>query len=100
MEIYVKPLYVETFYSDEVGEMACSIYANYNYGAKEYEDLFVSIKYTEYDTILKSAYNKDLDGYKYSDLSANIDLNKCNNYKYTFVKEADGYKLQSFEEVI
>lgn len=100
MEIYVKPVYIETFYSDEVGEMACSIYANYNYSTKEYEELFVSIKYTEYDTILKSAYNKDLDGYKYSDLSSNIDLNKCKDYKYTFVKEADGYKLQSFEEVI
>lgn len=100
MEIYVKPVYVETFYSDEIGAMACSIYADYNYNTKEYEDLFISTPYTDYDTVLKSAYNKDLDGYKYSDLSSNIDLNKCKNYKYTFVKEADGYKLQSFEEIV
>lgn len=100
MEIYVKPVYIETFYSDEVSGMACSIYGGYNYGTKEYEDLFISIAYTDYDTVLKSAYNKDLDGYKYSELSSNIDLNKCKDYKYTFVKDANGYKLQAFEEVV
>lgn len=100
MEIYVKPMYIETFYSDEISAMACSIYADYNYSVREYENLFISIPYAEYDTILKSAYNKDLDGYKYSEISSNVDLNKCKDYKYTFIKQSDGYKLQSFEEVI
>lgn len=100
MEIYVKPIYIETFYSNEINAMACGIYADYNYSTREFETELVATPYSDYEDILKSSYNKDLDGYKYSELSANIDLNQCKEYKYTFVKQTDGYKLQAFEQVM
>lgn len=101
LEIYVKPIFVRTFYSTEVNGMGCELFADYDFQEKEYKDSFIAIAYSDYNDILKSEYNKDVDGYKYSELNnvEKIDLNKCKDYKYTFVKENGAYKLQSFEEV-
>lgn len=98
IEIYVKPLFVQTFYSDQIQGMGCEIYADYNFQSKEYLESFIAIAYSDYEDILRTEYNKDLDGYKYSEVSSNIDLNKIKEYKYTFIKTDDGYKLKSFEE--
>lgn len=96
IEIYVKPLFIQTFYSTEINGMGCEIFGDYNFQAKEYEDSFIAIAYSDYDGILKSEYNKDLDKYKYEEVASNIDLNQITEYKYTFTKSDDGYKIKSF----
>lgn len=98
IEIYVKPLFIRTFYSSEIDGMGCEIFGDYNFQSKEYENSFIPIAYSQYDEILRSEYNKDLDKYKYSEISGNIDLNQVKEYKYTIIKEDADYKLKSFEE--
>lgn len=98
IEIYVKPLFIRTFYSSEIDGMGCEIFGNYNFQSKEYENSFIPIAYSDYSGILRSEYNKDLDKYKYSEVSSNIDLNQVQEYKYTLIKEDTGYKMKSFEE--
>lgn len=98
IEIYVKPLFIRTFYSNEINGMGCEIFGDYNFQSKEYENSFIPIAYSQYNEILRSEYNKDLDKYKYSEVSGNIDLNQVKEYKYTLIKENAGYKLKSFEE--
>lgn len=99
IEIYVKPIFIRTFYSSEIEATGCEICGGYNFQTKEYEDTFIAIPYSEYDGVLRSEYNKDLDKYKYSEMSNNIDLNRIKEYKYTFIKEDEGYKIKSFEEL-
>lgn len=96
IEVYVKPLFIKTFYSEEIQGMGCEIFANYDFQNKEYLESFIAIAYSDYNEILKSEYNKDIDGYKYSEISSNIDLNRVQEYKYTFIKTEDGYKIKSF----
>lgn len=101
IEIYVKPLFIRTFYSNEVQGMGCEIFGNYNFQTKEYpqEDSLIAIAYTDYEGVLQSTYEKDIDRYKYKEVSENIDLNKINEYMYTFVKVDGQYKLKSFEKI-
>jgi hypothetical protein len=98
IEIYVKPLFIKTFYAEQINGMGCEIFGDYNFQTKEYENSFIPIAYSQYNEILRSEYNKDLDKYKYSEVSGNIDLNQVKEYKYTLIKEDTGYKLKSFEE--
>lgn len=100
LEIYVKPIFVRTFYSDEINGMGCQLFKNYDFKQKEWKDSdsIIAIPYSEYNSILKSEYNRDLDHYKYTEINSNFDLNSITEYKYTFVKDNDGkYKLKSFE---
>lgn len=99
LEIYVKPLFIKTFYATEIDGTGCDIFKDYNFQSKEFEDSLITIAYSDYNGILRSEYNKDLDKYKYSEVSANIDLNQIQEYKYTFIKTEEGYKIKSFEEV-
>lgn len=102
LEIYVKPIFVKTFYSDEINGMGCQLFKNYDFQQKEWKDSdsMIAIPYSEYNSILKSEYNRDLDHYKYTEMNSNFDLNSITEYKYTFVKDSDGkYKLKSFESI-
>ncbi len=100
LEIYVKPLYIRTFYSSQIQATGCDILADYDFQAKNFPDSesLIAISYSDYEQYLKSDYAKDLDGYKYSEVAKNLDLNKVKEYKYTFVKEDNKYKLKSFEQ--
>ena len=98
IEIFVKPIFVRPFYSEEVGTMGCELFKNYDFQLKDFpeEDSLNAFIYSDYENVLKSDYNSDLDGYNYSTLSQYVDLNQIDEYKYTFIKTDDGYKLQSF----
>ncbi len=99
LEIYVKPLFIETFYASEIDNTGCNIFGNYNFQSKEFEEEFIKIAYSDYNGVLRSEYNKDLDKYKYSEVAGNVDLNQIQEYKYTFIKTDDGYRIKSFEKV-
>ena len=101
IELYVQPLFVKTFFSNEIQGMGCEIFGDYDFQNKDYvpDSSLIAIAYTDYDTVLKSEYAKDIDGYKYSEVSSNLDMNKVQEYKYTFIKVDDEYKIQAFESV-
>ncbi len=101
IEIYVKPLFVRTFYSSQIDAIGCEILGNYNFQLKEYpeSDSLIAISYSDYEQYLKSDYAKDLDKYKYSEVVKNLDLNRVGEYKYTFTKDNNSYKLKAFEKV-
>jgi len=88
IELYVQPLFVKTFFSNEIQGMGCEIFGDYDFQNKDYvpDSSLIAIAYTDYDTVLKSEYAKDIDGYKYSEVSSNLDMNKVQEYKYTFIK--------------
>ncbi len=102
IEIYVKPIFVRTFYSPQIDAVGCEILGNYDFQLKEYpqSDSLIAIAYSDYEQVLKSDYAKDIDNYKFSEFSRNnIDLNKVSEYKYTFTKEDNDFKLKAFEKV-
>lgn len=100
IEIYVKPLFIKTFYSDEIQGMGCEIFGNYDFQNKEYpaENSLIAIAYKDYEEVLKSTYEKDIDKYKFKEVQDNLDLNKISEYKYTFIKTESGYKIKSLEK--
>lgn len=99
LEIYVTPLYVRSYYSDEYGDV-CEIYSDYDFQLKEFSDDYslTAFKYSDYKQYLKSDYNGDADGYKFNEISNQIDLNKLDQYKYTLKLVDNEYKLDSFEK--
>ncbi len=101
VEIFVKPIYVLPFYSDEVSEMACALYKNYDFNYKDFSDdyLLQAFTYKDFENIIRSSYNGDIDGYNYSEISKYLDLNSIDEYKYTFNKVDGEYKLHSLEKV-
>lgn len=101
IEIYVKPLFVETMYDSESSRYIRSLYKNYNFSSKEYplSENIMAITNDDYESVLKSSYNQDVDGLNYKEVNQNIDLNQLTEYKYTLTKSADGYNLKSFEKI-
>lgn len=101
VEIFVKPLYVLPFYSEEVSGMACALYKNYDFSYKDFSDdyLLQAFTYKDYENTLKSSYNGDIDEFNYSEISKYVDLNSIDEYKYTFNLLDGEYKLHSFEKV-
>ena len=99
MEIYVKPIFTEPFFSEEINAEGCQLFKNYDFQMKEFpeDDLLKAFAYSDYKGTLRTDSTQDLDGYVYSTLSQYVDLNAIKDYKYTFTKTDDGYKLKSFE---
>ena len=101
VEIFVKPLYVVPFYSEEVSGMACALYKNYDFNYRDFSEdyLLQAFTYKDYENTLKSSYNGDIDEFNYSEISKYIDLNSIDEYKYTFNLSDGEYKLHSLEKV-
>lgn len=98
LEIYVKPIFVRPFYSDDINDMGCELFNDYDFQLRDFpeENALGAFIYSDYENALKSNYNLDLDGYSYSAISKYVDLNTIEEYMYTFVKSEDGFKLDSF----
>lgn len=101
IEVYVKPIFIEPFFSDQINAMGCQLFAEYDFQTKDFVDdsVLTAFSYTDYEEALKTDSNEDADGYVYDTVSQYVDLNKIKDYKYTFIKTDDGYKLKSFEEL-
>lgn len=101
LEIYVKPIFVRPFFSDDINDMGCELFNNYDFQLRDFpeENALGAFVYSDYENALKSNYNSDLDGYSYSAISKYVDLNTIEEYMYTFVKSGDGFKLDSFTKV-
>lgn len=99
IEIYVKPLFVETIYDSEENRYLRGLYTDYNFSAKQFpiDKSIMTITNDDYKNVLKASYSKDLDGLNYKEVNQNIDLNQLTEYKYTLIKEDEGYNLKSFE---
>lgn len=99
MEIYVTPIYIRPYYSEQDGEV-CELYSDYDFELKEFSDEYslTAFKYSDFNSYLKSNYNGDADKYNYSEISKYIDLNKLEQYKYTLKLVDNEYKLDSFEK--
>ncbi len=99
IEIFVKPMIIKTFYSDEIKADGCEIIAGYDYQSKQFPEnkSLKAVAYEAYEEILKSDYAKDLDGYKYNEMKNNLDLNRAQEYKYTIEKIDNKFQLKSFE---
>lgn len=101
IEIYVKPLFIQTMYDSDNSRYLRALYKNYNFSSKEYplsENIMV-ITNDDYESVLKASYNQDVDGLNYKEVNQNIDLNQLTEYKYTLTKSTNGYNLKSFEKV-
>ena len=81
--------------------MGCQLFAEYDFQTKDFVDdsVLTAFSYTDYEEALKTDSSEDADGYVYDTVSQYVDLNKIKDYKYTFIKTDDGYKLKSFEEL-
>ncbi len=101
IEVYVKPIFIEPFFSDQINAMGCQLFAEYDFQTKDFVDdtVLTAFSYTDYEEALKTDSSEDADGYVYDTVSQYVDLNKIKDYKYTFIKTDDGYKLKSFEEL-
>ena len=101
MEIYVKPIFVKTFYSEQIEDYGCELYTDYDFEYKDFENgtAIVAFGYNDFQESIKTDYKQDIDGYNYEIASENIDLNSFKDYKYTFINDGEGYKLKSFEKV-
>lgn len=99
MEIYVKPLFIETIYDSQENRYLRGLYTDYNFSAKQFplDKSIMTITNDDYKNVLKSNYKQDVDSLNYKEVNQNIDLNQLTEYKYTLVKVDDGYNLQSFE---
>lgn len=100
IEIYVKPLFIETMYDSEENRYLRGLYTDYNFSAKQFpiDKSIMTITNDDYKNVLKSNYKQDIDGLNYKEVNQNIDLNQLTEYKYTLIKVDDGYNLQSFEQ--
>ena len=101
IEIYVKPIFIQPFFSDEINANGCQLLSNYDFQMKEFpEDAGLkAFSYSDYENALRTTANQDIDGYVYSAISKYVDLNKIKDYKYTFNKVDDEFKLKSFEKI-
>lgn len=101
MEIYVKPIFVETLYDYESERYLRSLYTEYNFQGKQFpiDKSIMTITNDDYKNVLKSSYQQDLDKLNYKEVNQNIDLNQLTEYKYTLTKIDDGYNLKSFEKI-
>lgn len=99
LEIYVKPIFIRPFFSDDINDMGCELFNEYDFSLRDFpeENALGAFVYSEFEKVLKSDYNSDLDGYNYSSVEKYVDLNAIDEYKYTFTKDKDGFKLKSFE---
>ena len=101
IEIYVKPIFIQPFFSDEINANGCQLLSNYDFQMKEFpEDAGLkALSYSDYENALRTTANQDIDGYVYSAISKYVDLNQIKDYKYTFNKVDDEFKLKSFEKI-
>lgn len=101
IEIYVKPIFIQPFFSDEINANGCQLLSNYDFQMKEFpEDAGLkAFSYSDYENALRTTANQDIDGYVYSAISKYVDLNQIKDYKYTFNKVDDEFKLKSFEKI-
>lgn len=101
IEIYVKPIFIQPFFSDEINAKGCQLLSNYDFQMKEFpEDAGLkAFSYSDYENALRTTANQDIDGYIYSAISKYVDLNQIQDYKYTFIKVDDEFKLKSFEKI-
>lgn len=101
IEIYVKPIFIQPFFSDEINAKGCQLLSNYDFQMKEFpEDAGLkAFSYSDYENALRTTANQDIDGYVYSAISKYVDLNQIQDYKYTFTKVDDEFKLKSFEKI-
>jgi len=102
IEIYVKPIFVQSIYDEERKDYIRALYKDYDFQLKQYpvEDSIMAITNSDYETVLKSNYNQDADKLNYKEVNQNIDLNQLAEYKYTIIKTDEGYSLKSFEKII
>ena len=100
IEIYVKPIFIRPFFSDDINAMGCELFSEYDFSLRDFpqEKALGAFIYSEFEDVFKSDYNADLDNYNYGSVSKYIDLNAIDEYKYTFVKGNDGFKLKAFEK--
>ena len=100
LEIYVKPIFVVPFYSNEINAMGCEMYGNYDFQLNDFpeDSALGAFRYSDYEDAFVSSYNSDIDGYNYNEISKYIDFNNIDDYKYTFVKVGDEFKLDSFSK--
>ena len=100
MEIFVKPLFIETIYDADENRYLRGLYTDYNFSAKQFpiDKSIMTITNDDYKNVVKSNYKQDIDGLNYKEVNQNIDLNQLTEYKYTLIKVDDGYNLQSFEQ--
>lgn len=101
IEVYVKPIFIEPFFSDQINAMGCQLFSEYDFQTKDFveDSVLTAFSYTDYEEALKTSSSQDIDGYVYDTVAQYVDLNKIKDYKYTFNKTDDGYKLKSFEEI-
>ncbi len=101
IEIYVKPIFIQPFFSDEINANGCQLLSNYDFQMKKFpEDAGLkAFSYSDYENALRTTANQDIDGYVYSAISKYVDLNQIKDYKYTFNKVDDEFKLKSFEKI-
>lgn len=104
IELYVRPMFLESFiYQDEEGNESPAISLNYTYDfqTQEFNSLAFSCLYSEFEGLLLSTYNRDLDGFVYDSIRnlGQLDFNQLNEYKYTLYKVNGDYKIKSFELV-
>ena len=101
IEVYVKPIFIDPFFSEQINAMGCQLFAEYDFQTKDFVDdsVLTAFSYTDYEESLRTDSSEDADGYVYDTVSQYVDLNKIKDYKYTFSKTDDGYKLKSFEEL-
>ena len=101
IEIYVKPIFTQPFFSEEINANGCQLLSNYDFQMKEFpEDAGLkAFSYSDYENAIRTTANQDIDGYVYNSISKYVDLNQVQDYKYTFTKVDDEFKLKAFEKV-
>ena len=88
MEIFVKPLFIETIYDADENRYLRGLYTDYNFSAKQFpiDKSIMTITNDDYKNVVKSNYKQDIDGLNYKEVNQNIDLNQLTEYKYTLIK--------------
>lgn len=101
IEIYVKPIFIQTIYDVDEDRYLRSLFTDYNFQAKQFTSInnIMMITNDDYKNVLKSNYQPDIDKLNYKEVNQNIDLNQLSDYKYTLIKTEDGYNLKSFEKI-
>lgn len=101
IEIYVKPIFIQPFFSEEINANGCQLLSDYDFQMKEFpEDSGLkAFSYSDYENALRTTANQDIDGYVYNSISKYVDLNQIQDYKYTFTKVDGEFKLKAFEKI-
>ena len=101
IEIYVKPIFIQPFFSEEINANGCQLLSDYDFQMKEFpEDAGLkAFSYSDYENALRTTANQDIDGYVYNSISKYVDLNQIKDYKYTFNKVDGEFKLKAFEKI-